>query len=62
MAALALLLSPPVHVTEEKVSGPRGLTRELVTEKGASVVLLVLLSLSSFPVWLVWASVARSAC
>lgn len=41
VAAVAALLSPPVHVSEGKVSRP---TRELVTEKGASVVPLVSLS------------------
>lgn len=34
VAAVADLWAPPVHVTEGKVSGPRGLTCELMTEKG----------------------------
>lgn len=55
VAAVAALLSAPVHVSEGKVSRPRGLACELVTEKGASVVPLVLLCSPTFPVWLVWA-------
>lgn len=54
-AAVAALLSSAVHVSEGEVSWwAEGLTRELVTENGASVVPLVSVSLSSFPVWLVW--------